>query len=80
MWLESTSLKYFLASMLAGGFTHGWKPVGRRRWEHFLQIPKDLRSTMISYISCYHMNLYNILHISQCLDFSNFELSIFDDF
>ncbi len=35
---------------------------------------------MVSYISCYHMNLYDILHISPCLDFSNFELSIFYDF
>ncbi len=69
----------FLALALAGGFTHRWKPVGWRRHEHFFQIPKDLRWTMVSHISCYHMNLYEILHISMCLDFSNFELSIFDD-
>ncbi len=34
------------------------------RSEHFFQIPKDQRWTMTSYISCYHMNLHDILHIS----------------
>ncbi len=47
-----------------------------RRLNYFFQILKDLRWGMSSYISYYHMNLEDILHISKCLDFPAFEVSL----
>ncbi len=74
----------FLSSALAGRLYPWLKECNCRWWhwqhEHVFQTPKDLSWTMASFLSYYHMNVHDILHIYQCLDFPLFEFSTSEDF